>query len=38
MRDPESSMGFVQMVLRIGYGPQGPSTPRRPLAEVLEFS
>ncbi|MER6785583.1 nitroreductase [Streptomyces sp. NPDC000658] len=37
VRDPQSSMGFVQMVLRLGYGPAGPGTPRRPVAEVLEI-
>jgi hypothetical protein len=36
-RDPESSMGYVQMVLRLGYGPSGTATPRRPVAEVLEI-
>ncbi len=34
-RDPKSAMGFVQMVIRLGYGPSGPATPRRPVAEVL---
>ncbi|WEV24934.1 nitroreductase [Streptomyces sp. 71268] len=34
-RDPLSAMGQVHMVLRLGYGPTGPSTPRRPMAEVL---
>ncbi|MFJ9944901.1 Acg family FMN-binding oxidoreductase [Streptomyces erythrochromogenes] len=36
-RDPLDSMGHVQMVLRLGYGPQGPGTPRRPVADVLEI-
>ncbi|MHB9864175.1 Acg family FMN-binding oxidoreductase [Streptomyces sp. YIM S03343] len=36
-RDPESSMGYVQMVLRLGYGPTGEATPRRPVGEVLEI-
>jgi nitroreductase len=35
-RDPLSSMGHVQMVLRLGYGPQGPATPRRPVRDVLD--
>ncbi|MFF9094092.1 Acg family FMN-binding oxidoreductase [Streptomyces sp. NPDC014802] len=35
-RDPGSAMGFVHMVLRLGYGRPGPVTPRRPVAEVLE--
>ncbi len=34
-RDPLAGMGHVQMVIRLGYGPQGPSTPRRPVSEVL---
>ncbi|KUO17819.1 Acg family FMN-binding oxidoreductase [Streptomyces dysideae] len=36
-RDPGSAMGFVQMVLRLGYGPSGPGTPRRPIGDVLEI-
>ena len=36
VRDPLTDVGQVQMVLRIGYGPRGPATPRRPLAEVME--
>lgn len=28
-------LGFPQMVLRLGYAPQGPKTPRRSLAHVL---
>ncbi|MFG2746655.1 Acg family FMN-binding oxidoreductase [Streptomyces chartreusis] len=35
-RDPLSGMGHVQMVLRLGYGPQGPATPRRSVRDVLE--
>ncbi|MFI1448856.1 Acg family FMN-binding oxidoreductase [Streptomyces virginiae] len=35
-RDPVAAMGHVQMVFRLGYGPPGPDTPRRPLTEVLE--
>ncbi|MEU8524063.1 MULTISPECIES: Acg family FMN-binding oxidoreductase [Streptomyces] len=36
-RDPGSTIGFVQMVIRLGYGPQGRATPRRPVSEVLTF-
>lgn len=36
-RDPKSAMGYVQMVLRLGYGPSGPGTPRRPAQDVLEI-
>jgi hypothetical protein len=36
-RDPRSAMGFVHMVLRLGYGPAGTGTPRRPVQEVLEI-
>ncbi len=28
-------IGEPQMVLRIGYGPAAPATPRRPLTEIL---
>ncbi|MCX3288902.1 Acg family FMN-binding oxidoreductase [Streptomyces nigra] len=35
-RDPGSGTGQVQMVLRLGYGPRGPATPRRPVRDVLE--
>ncbi|MDX5565560.1 nitroreductase [Streptomyces sp. ID05-04B] len=38
LRDPQSAMGFVQMVLRLGYGPAGPGTPRRPVDEILEIA
>ncbi|MER0243995.1 nitroreductase family protein [Streptomyces sp. HSW2009] len=34
-RDPLSDLGTVHMVLRLGYGPPGRATPRRPVAEVL---
>ncbi|MEV0781030.1 nitroreductase [Streptomyces sp. NPDC050428] len=37
LRDPVSGSGHVQMVLRLGYGPWGPETPRRPVEEVLTF-
>ncbi|GAA2771157.1 Acg family FMN-binding oxidoreductase [Streptomyces showdoensis] len=36
-RDPGSTMGFVHMVLRLGYGPRGRATPRRPVSEVLDI-
>ncbi|MFF4161247.1 Acg family FMN-binding oxidoreductase [Streptomyces sp. NPDC001678] len=35
LRDPRTGSGQVQMILRLGYGPQGPATPRRPVSEVL---
>ncbi|WP_327319576.1 Acg family FMN-binding oxidoreductase [Streptomyces sp. NBC_01235] len=37
VRDPQSAMGFIHMVLRLGYGPAGPGTPRRPVQEVLDI-
>ncbi|NBM18841.1 Acg family FMN-binding oxidoreductase [Streptomyces sp. GC420] len=37
VRDPLSPMGFVQMVVRIGYGPMGPASPRRPVRDVLDL-
>ncbi|MFE4056624.1 Acg family FMN-binding oxidoreductase [Streptomyces sp. NPDC059096] len=36
LRDPDSGRGHVQMVIRLGYGPTGPRTPRRPVPHVLE--
>jgi hypothetical protein len=36
-RDPVSGTGHVQMVLRLGYGPRGPATPRRRVADVLDL-
>ncbi|AXI81493.1 Acg family FMN-binding oxidoreductase [Peterkaempfera bronchialis] len=35
LRDPQSEVCSPQMLIRIGYGPQGPATPRRPAAETL---
>lgn len=37
LREPISGTGHVQMVLRLGYGPKGPSTPRRPVPEILDI-
>ncbi|MPY40163.1 nitroreductase [Streptomyces phyllanthi] len=37
LRDPVSGRGHTQMVLRLGYGPKGPSTPRRPVPDVLDI-
>lgn len=34
-RDPRSAMRYVHMVLRLGYGPRAPATPRRPVREIL---
>jgi hypothetical protein len=36
-RDPEAALGYVQMVLRLGYGPQGSATPRRLVQDVLDI-
>ncbi|MGW6612003.1 Acg family FMN-binding oxidoreductase [Streptomyces erythrochromogenes] len=36
VRDPLTAMGQVQMVFRLGYGPAGPGTPRRPVSEILD--
>ncbi|WP_420710853.1 Acg family FMN-binding oxidoreductase [Streptomyces sp. NRRL S-118] len=38
LRDPLSSEGHPQMVIRLGYGPEVPPTPRRPVSEVLEVT
>ena len=35
LRSPVTGVGQAQMVLRIGYGPPVPPTPRRPLTEVV---
>ncbi|MCM2389326.1 Acg family FMN-binding oxidoreductase [Streptomyces albipurpureus] len=37
VRDPGSATGQVQMVLRLGYGPEGTPTPRRPVDDILEI-
>ncbi|MFF5497399.1 Acg family FMN-binding oxidoreductase [Streptomyces aquilus] len=37
-RDPVTGRGHVQMVLRLGYGPRGPATPRRPVRDVLDIT
>ncbi|MFF7444070.1 Acg family FMN-binding oxidoreductase [Streptomyces sp. NPDC008122] len=37
-RDPGSTTGYVHMVIRLGYGPRGRATPRRPVGEVLTFA
>ncbi|MFE1292788.1 hypothetical protein [Streptomyces sp. NPDC058751] len=37
VRDPQSATGFIKMVLRLGYGPAGPGTRRRPVHEVLDI-
>ncbi|WP_406164712.1 Acg family FMN-binding oxidoreductase [Streptomyces sp. NBC_00996] len=36
-RDPQSAIGYVSMVLRLGYGPEGPETSRRPVRDVLDI-
>ncbi|MFE7189331.1 Acg family FMN-binding oxidoreductase [Kitasatospora sp. NPDC057541] len=38
LRDPAEGPGHVQLVLRVGYGPPGAATPRRPPADVLDLS
>ncbi|WP_245194921.1 Acg family FMN-binding oxidoreductase [Kitasatospora phosalacinea] len=38
LRDPESGVGTVQVVLRVGYGPPGPPTPRRNVDDLLRGS
>ncbi|MEE1782835.1 nitroreductase family protein [Streptomyces sp. SP17BM10] len=36
LRDPVEGPGHVQLVLRVGYGPPGAATPRRPVEDVLD--
>jgi len=38
LRDPARADGPAQMVIRFGYGPQAPHTPRRPVHDILEIS
>lgn len=38
VRDPTAPIGHPQMVLRLGYGPHGASTPRRPVSDVLDIA
>jgi nitroreductase len=38
LRDPETGPGYVQIVLRLGYGPAGTASPRRPVADILHLS
>ncbi|WUH89508.1 hypothetical protein OG900_04630 [Streptomyces sp. NBC_00433] len=36
LRDPREGAGHVQMLIRLGYGPEGPASPRRPVGDVLD--
>jgi hypothetical protein len=38
LRDPEDPPAHVQLVLRLGYGPPGAATPRRPVEEILDLT
>jgi hypothetical protein len=35
LRDVRDRPQYVQMLIRLGYGPEGPATPRRAVGEVL---
>lgn len=37
LRDPVTGTGYQQVLLRLGYGPEGASTPRRPVTEILDI-
>ncbi|PWI44941.1 hypothetical protein [Streptomyces sp. ICBB 8177] len=34
LRDADAGPAYVQMIMRLGYGPEGAATPRRPPADV----
>ncbi|MCE7079119.1 nitroreductase family protein [Streptomyces sp. ST2-7A] len=36
-RDPMGPISHVQMIIRLGYGPESPPTPRRAVTEILEI-
>jgi nitroreductase len=36
LRDPRGGEQHVQMLLRLGYGPEPPASPRRPARDVLD--
>ncbi|GAA2782475.1 nitroreductase family protein [Kitasatospora paracochleata] len=36
LREPEDGPAHVQLVLRLGYGPPGTPSPRRPVGEILD--
>lgn len=36
LNDPRGGIGHVQMLIRLGYGPEGPPTSRLPVRDVLE--
>ncbi|MFD8596774.1 Acg family FMN-binding oxidoreductase [Kitasatospora sp. NPDC059646] len=36
VRDPRHGPAYAQMLVRLGYGPEGAPTPRRPAAEVID--
>jgi hypothetical protein len=38
LRDPDDPPDHVQLVLRLGYGPPGAATGRRPVEEVLDLT
>jgi nitroreductase len=37
LRSPSVRTGYPHAVVRLGYGPRGPASPRRPVPEVLTF-
>jgi nitroreductase len=36
LRTPQAPRGHAQMLIRLGYGPQGPETPRYPARRLLQ--
>jgi hypothetical protein len=37
LRGPRSGTEYPQMLIRLGYGPEGPATPRRPARDVVDM-
>jgi hypothetical protein len=38
VRDPRTPVGHIQMIMRLGYGPEVSGTARRPVSDILELT